>query len=68
MLSLQTGCVVKAVDENRPDAPGYQEVAVNGSADRMVISGRLLSLEQSGCELALAEVLLKAALIEERGP
>lgn len=35
------GCVVKAVDENLPDVPEYQEVAANGSADRMVISGRL---------------------------
>lgn len=35
------GCVVKVVDENLPDVPEYQEVAANGSADRMVISGRL---------------------------
>lgn len=38
---------MKAVDENRPDAPGYQEVAVNGSADRMVISGRLKTITVS---------------------
>lgn len=35
MFSLQTGCVVK-----HPDA-GNQEVGVSGSADRIVISGRL---------------------------
>jgi len=38
---------LKDVDENWPDAPGYQEVAANGSADRMVISERLKTTTDS---------------------
>lgn len=67
MFSLQTGCVVNAGDGKPPDA-GNQEVGVSGSADSIVISGRLLSLEFSVCERALGDVLLKADLIEERAP
>lgn len=61
---------------NPPEAPGNQDVEASGSADRMVISGRLLSLslsrslslDDSDKDVDLLEVLLMAALMDDRGP
>lgn len=63
---------------NPPEAPGNQEVEDSGSADRMVISGRLLSLslsrslslslDDSDRDVDLVDVLLMAALMDDRGP
>lgn len=49
-----------------PEAPGNQALPARGSADRMVISGRLLSLVWSLCETDLD--LLMAARMEDKGP
>lgn len=71
---------------NPPEAPGNQDVEERGSADRIVICGRLLSrslslslsrsrsrsrslsLDDSERDVVLVEVLLMAALMDERGP
>lgn len=41
MLPPQMGCEGGGAAVNPPEAPGNQPLAVSGSADKMVISGRL---------------------------
>lgn len=67
---------------NPPEAPGNQDVEASGSADKMVISGRLLSLSLSlslsrslsrsrgvsDRDVDLVDVLFMTALMEESGP
>lgn len=63
MFSLQTDCVVNAWGENGPDAPWNQEEAVSGSADRMVISGRLEQKQLYSVLINIDESVLHAHVI-----